>query len=158
MRRNLEIVALAVFAFLVWITFAAFYGPNRLPERIPIHFAKGGQPNGWGSPGGLWMLPLIAIVVYGLMSLVAQFPSAFNYPVRVTEQNRARMEELTLRMIAWLKLEIACLFTCIQWLIIQGARQGTLTLSPLVVPPCIAVIFFTIGWHIVAMFRSARPA
>jgi len=157
MRKNLEIVALVVFGISLWITYGAFYGPHRLPERIATHFGADGRPNGWGSPTMLLMLPVIVLAVYGLMTLVAQFPSTFNYPVRVTAENRARLEELSLQMISWLKVEIVCLFTFIQWFIIQSARQGTLTMSPLVVPLCIATIFATVGWHIVAMIRTAAP-
>lgn len=158
MRKNLEFVALAVFALLLWITYNGLYGPNRLPERIPIHFGADGQPNGWGSPAGLWLLPAIVLVVYGGMTLVSRFPSAFNYPVRATAENRARLEALTLQMIAWLKMEILCLFTFIQWCVVQSARQGKLNLSPLVVPAFLAIIFTTIGWHMVKMFRASRPA
>jgi len=141
----------------MWFTFVALYGPNRLPDKIPTHFGLNGQPNGWGSPTTLWMLPLIVMVVYGIMTVVAQFPSAFNYPVGVTAENRAGLQELSLQMISWIKLEIVCLFTFIQWFIIQSARQGTLNLSPLVVPVCIGTIFVTIGWHIVAMLRMTPP-
>ena len=157
MRKNLEFVALAVFAFLLWITVSALYGTNSLPERIPIHFGVDGRPNGWGSPVGLWMMPAIVAVVYGGMTLVSRFPSAFNYPVRTTAENRALLEAVTQRMIAWVKVEIVCLFTFIQWCVVQSAQQGRLILSPLVTPLFIGTIFVTIGWHFVALFRAARP-
>jgi len=60
------------------------------------------------------------------------------------------------QMVAWIKTEVVCLFTFIQWCVVQSARQGKLVLSPLVVPLFIAAIFITIGWHFVAMFRAAR--
>jgi len=156
MRRTLETITLSAFAVLLWITLSALYGPSPLPERIPIHFGIDGQPNGWGSPAGLWLLPPIAAVVYAGMTLVTRFPSAFNYPVRVTAANRARLEAVIFQMVAWIKTEVVCLFTFIQWCVVQSARQGKLVLSPLVVPLFIAAIFITIGWHFVAMFRAAR--
>jgi hypothetical protein len=42
--------------------------------------------------------------------VVARFPSAFNFPVGVTAENRPLLEALTLDMIAWLKMEMVCLF------------------------------------------------
>ena len=157
MRRVLEAIALAAFISLIWITFDGYYGPHRLPERIPTHFGLDGQPNGWGSPRMLVMLPLIAQLIYLGMTLVTRFPSAFNYPVRVTVENRPRLEAQVFQMIAWLKTEVVCLFTFIQWCVIQSARQGRLVLSPLAVPLFIVAIFVTIGWHFVALFRAARP-
>jgi len=88
--------------------------------------------------------------------VVSQFPSAFNYPVRVTAENRPRLEALTLQMIAWLKTEMICLFAWIQWAIVESARQGRLSVSLAEMPLFILAIFGTIAWHIVAMFRAAR--
>jgi uncharacterized membrane protein len=158
MRRILEFVGAGALISLFWITWSAVYGSERLPARIPIHFDLSGQPNGWGSPSALLVLPVVAMLLYLGMTLVAQFPQAFNYPVRVTAQNRPRLQALSLRMIAWIKVEMVCLFAGIQWSIVQGVRQGSFRLSPALVPVSIAVIFGTIIAHIAAMFRAARPS
>ena len=99
----------------------------------------------------------MAVSLYLVMTLVAQFPSAFNYPVRVTAENRARLQALALSMITFIKVEMVCLFAGIQWSIVDGVRQQRFTLSPALVPLSIVVIFGTVGWHIVAIFRAARP-
>ncbi len=106
MRRTLEVVSLAGLAVLFWITWRAFYGPDPLPARIPTHFDIAGNPNGWGSPSSLLLLPAVALAIYLGMTVVSKFPSAFNYPVRVTPENRPRLQALTLQMIAWLKTEM----------------------------------------------------
>jgi hypothetical protein len=59
-------------------------------------------------------------------------------------------------MIAWLKLELACLFAVLQWAFIQSARSGEGRLFPMILPVSILVIFGTIGWHLVATFRAAN--
>ena len=157
MRKNLEAVCLGALAVMAWITYQAFHGPNSLPDRIPTHFDLAGNPNGWGSPRTLLLLPVVALGIYLIITVVALFPSAFNYPVRVTASNRARLEELALGMIAWLKVELLCFFTMLQWVIIQAVRNGRGTLSPWVMPPALLVIFGTVGWYIVCMFRASRP-
>jgi len=156
MRRILEYVSLPGLALLFYLTWRAFHGPNPLPDRIPTHFDLSGNPDGWGSPSVLLVLPVIALVLYLVITLVARFPSVFNYPVRVTEENRARLEELALTMIAWLKVELVCLFTGLQWVIIAAVRNGRGRLSPSLGPVVLVVIFGTVGWYIVAMFRAAR--
>ncbi len=151
-------VSLAGLAVLFWITWRAFYGPDPLPARIPTHFDIAGNPNGWGSPSSLLLLPAVALAIYLGMTVVSKFPSAFNYPVRVTPENRPRLQALTLQMIAWLKTEMICLFAWIQWAIVASARQGRLSMSPAEIPLFILAVFATIGWHIVAMFRAAWTA
>lgn len=156
MRKSLEVLGIFVLILLCWITWAALYGPNRLPDRVPTHFDAAGSPNAWGSPSGMILLPAIAVGLYLLMSLVARFPGAFNYPVRTTPQNIARLRDVTLDMIAWLKTELICLFTLLQWLFIQAARTNNGHLFPLIPPFFIAAILATVGWHFIAMFRVAR--
>jgi len=156
-RRWLEIMGVASLVYLVWITWQAIAGPHPLPDRIPTHFNAAGNANGWGSPVMLLLLPVIAVALYAGMTVVARFPSAFNYPVRVTAENRDRLEQATLNMIAWLKTELACLFAGLQSFIIQAARSGNGRLNPLLMPAAIAVIFGTIGVSFVAAIRAARP-
>jgi hypothetical protein len=157
MRKTLEAISLGALAFMAWITYRANYGPDPLPHRIPTHFGLDGQPDGWGSAAMLLLLPVLALALYLLITVVAQFPSVFNYPVRVTAGNRARLEALALGMIAWLKTEVLCLFAWIQGSTIEAARRGYGGLSPMLLPVSLAVVFATIGWHFAAMRRAARP-
>ena len=157
MRKILELLGLTALALLGWMTWSALYGPHPLPGRVPTHFDASGQPNGWGSPAGMVLLPLIAGMLYLLMSVVMRFPSAFHFPVRSTALNRARLEAVTLDMIAWLKTELACLFAVLQWAFIQAAESGEGRLFPRILPVFIVVIFGTLGWHLIATVRAARP-
>ena len=156
MRKVLAALSLIAFGVLFWVTGRALYGPERLPDKIPTHFDFAGHPNAWGSPATLLLLPAVAIVLYAGISLVARFPSAFNYPVRVTPQNRPRLEALAIAMIAWLKTELIWLFAWIQWSTIAAARGRQSGLTPALMPVSILAIFGTIGWHFVAMRRAAK--
>ena len=129
LRTFLQYAALAALLALWAITAYAVMGPHPLPARIPTHFDLAGKPNGWGQPAMLWLLPIIATVVIGLMWLVTRHPQAFNYPVRVTPATRPRLEAITLGMIGWLQLEVAALFLVIQDAIIESERIGTRTRS-----------------------------
>jgi uncharacterized membrane protein len=108
MRRILDFVSLAILAVLAWITYNALHGSNPLPQRIPTHFGANGQPNAWGPPGSLWLLPVVGAGLFLIVSIVSMFPGSFNFPVRSTPASRPRMEALTLRMMAWVKLELSC--------------------------------------------------
>lgn len=156
MRKSLEALGIFVLLLLVWITWAALYGPNHLADRVPTHFDAAGNPNAWGSPTGMILLPILAAGLYLLLSVVARFPGAFNYPVRVTPENLQRLQSVTLDMIAWLKTELVCLFAVLQWAFVQAARTGNGSMFPKIVPLFIVAIFATVGWHFIAMFRAAR--
>lgn len=156
MRKTLNLLGLAALLILCWITWDALWGPHRLPDRVPTHFDGGGHPNAWGPPTGMILLPVVAGVLFVLMTLVARFPGAFHYPVRVTRLNTERLQAITLDMIAWLKVENSCLFLVLQWAFIQSARTDDGHLFPMILPFFIVAIFGTVGWHFVAMFRLAR--
>jgi uncharacterized membrane protein len=142
---------------IVWITWQALNGPDPLPHRIPTHFEAAGNPNGWGPASTLLLLPVIAVGLYLLISFVSQFPAVFKYPVRVTEENRERLQALTLQMLVWFKVELVCLFAWIQWFIIQSVRQGHGRFSAAAVPLFLAAVVGTAAWHIMAIFRAAQP-
>jgi len=156
MRRTLQIGALLLLILTWAITAFAILGPNGLPARIPTHFNASGQPDGWGAPGMLWVIPLIATVIYLLMSLVSRYPSSFHFPMRMHPAARRGLEAIALNMLSWLRAEVVCLFACIQSKTIQFARSGHGTLSPLFLPAVLIVVFGTIAWHIAAMRRVAR--
>jgi uncharacterized membrane protein len=156
MRKILEPLAL-LFLLIVWgVTAYAMAGPNPLPARIPTHFNAAGQPNGWGPPAMLWMMPAVATGIYFLMSLVARYPSSFNFPMRVHPSARRQLEAIALNMLSWLKVEVMGLFAWIQYKTIQFARDGRGALSALFMPSVLVVVFGTIAWHIAAIRRAGR--
>ena len=154
MKKVLESAAIVAWIVLVYFAVSAIYGPEKLPARIPTHFGADGQPNGWGGPESLWLLPIVGTMIALLMSAVTRFPQSFNYPVRVTRENQERLKELALGMIAWLRLEVLCLFAWIEWATIESARHARLGLPPSLLLVSIFVVFGTIGAHIAGMVRA----
>jgi hypothetical protein len=155
MRKILEAISLTTLAILLWITYAALYGPHPLTGPIPAHFDLAGRPNAYGPLWTLLILPCVAIVLYLLITAVSRNAAVFNYPVRVTRQNQARLQHLALSMIAFIKAETVTLFALIQFLTIESARQlhSVLPQSPMLAG--IGLILSTIALHILAMRRSA---
>ena len=154
MRKYLEAISLTALALLLWITWAALYGPHALTGPIPTHFDLAGRPNAYGPPQMLLVLPAVALVLYLLITVVSRNPAVFNYPVRVTPKNRPRLQELALNMIAFLKAETVMLFALIQYQTIDSARNLQSSLPQSLMLTGIAVIFSTIALHIIAMRRA----
>ncbi len=158
MRKALEIAGWLILLFLWAVTAQAIWGPEPLPRRIPTHFNYAGQPDGWGTPGMLWVLPAMAAGILLLMTLVARFPAAFNFPVRITPRARPQLEAIALSMISCLKVEVAALFAWIQCWTVHMVRQGQGRFSPAGVPLLLTAVLVTIAWHIVRMRKVAYPA
>jgi len=157
MRKTIEGLALMVLGYLCWITYWALNGPDRLPDRVPTHFDITGHPNGWGSPGILWLLPAVAAGLYLLFTVLASIQlRTFNLPVQVTEINLPFIQQKTSEMVALIKAEMMCLFVYIQGGIIRGARLSEFRLSPVIVPCFLGVIFATLGIYMAVIIRGAR--
>lgn len=156
MRKSAEVFGLVGLVVLIWQTWAALWGPNRLPDRVPTHFDAAGTPNAWGSPTGMLLLPVIALCVYLLVTVVAQFPQSFNYPVRVTPANIEQLRSTTLNMLAWVKAEIGWLFAVLQWAFVRSALTGNGIIFPKILPVFLVVIFGTMGWHLLTIIRAGQ--
>jgi uncharacterized membrane protein len=157
MRKTLEVAGLGLLAVLFWISYSALNGPEPLPDRIPTHFNIAGQPNAWGSRDFLWFLPCVAAGLYLLLTVLGNIRfRRYNLPVSVTEANLPFIQDQTMVMVTWIKCEILCLMTYLQWSIVQSARNGTFRLSPLLIPIFLVVIFVTVGWQLTTMIRGAK--
>ena len=154
MRKILETAGIVALVALGWMTYSALYGPGRLPTRVPTHFDAAGNPNGWGTPAMMLILPFVGAAIYLIFTIAAQFPSSFHYPVRAKAVNLPRLQEVTLNLMAWIKVEMVCLFAVLQGVFIQSARSGEGHLFPRVLPVALLVIFGTVGWHLVAVIRA----
>ena len=158
MRKILEAISVLLIGLQFWMTEATLHGANRLPDKIPIHFGLNGQPDGWGSPSSLIVLPIIALTLYLVLTLTAalvpRYPELVNFPFAVSEEDRPKLVEMTMDMVAWLKVELMCLFFGIQYVILDCARKQYGRLSPAYGLVVVAVIFGTIDWFSIAMYRA----
>jgi uncharacterized membrane protein len=84
-----------------------------LPDRIPTHFGFSGQPDAWGDKVMIWLLPAVAAIIFVVFAVVSRYPHAFNYPVRITDENAQRQYLLAKSLLVWLKAEICWLFAFI---------------------------------------------
>lgn len=88
LRRTLNILSLAmIVAYVIFV--AARW--DAFPSVVPSHFNALGQPDAYGGRWVLLLEPAIALALWALMAVTRRFPGAWNFPVRVTERNRARL-------------------------------------------------------------------
>ena len=123
MDKWLEILALNGLIVL-WIFCIRSY--TILPEIIPTHFSGSGVVDGHGSKATLFILPVIATVIFLLLSVLNKYPYVFNYIVLITSDNAERQYRLATRMLRQLKLIIILLFGGISFAIIASVNDGSI--------------------------------
>jgi len=156
MRKTLATIGLTVLALQAWGYYRDVFGPSHLPGRVPIHFDLAGHPNGWGSPSSFIFLPLLSLALFLFLTAIARIPSMFNYPVKVTEANRDRLQSLTIDLLTWIRTEIVCIFALAQWMASHLARQPETATYSLVIFAPLGMLLATVAWYIVAMLREGR--
>jgi hypothetical protein len=153
MRKLLTAISLIAILILCWLTYQALYGPDPITGTIATHFDIQGRPNGYGTSKTLLLLPGLGILNFILMSVISRFPRAFNYPVRITEENRQRLQSIAQDMLAWIMAETIVLFAFLQFAMIHSARTGSFGISPLPIFLTIAAAIATTAWYLAAMRR-----
>lgn len=123
-----------------------------LPDRIPIHFGLGGQPDALGDKIAIWMLPAVATMIFVVLTAVSRYPHTFNYPVRITEQNARRQYLLARSLLVWLKAEICWLFALVVRQQILVALGNAQRFSVELVFGIILLIFATVGVYLVRAY------
>ena len=83
---------------------------NSLPDKVPTHFTFDGTPDGFGSKSALIREPIIAVVLFAIMTVAQHFPQIWNFPVEITAQNMEREYLIASVMINAIKVMITFLF------------------------------------------------
>ena len=81
-----------------------------LPGSIPQHYEMNGQPDAFGSKWMIWLLPLVGLIMYSGLTILNRYPNAFNYPVRITDENALRQYAFATKLVRSLKAFVASLF------------------------------------------------
>lgn len=107
-RLHLILEILAWVLLLVSLIIAVV-GAVTMEGPIPIHFDGKGNPNSYGSPASLLLLPAIVIIALGSVSFIAHFldPSVWNMPFKVNPLRKGIVYRDMMSMIFIMELLIA---------------------------------------------------
>lgn len=133
--------AYTVFLAVVW---------KKLPDTVPSHFNAAGTPDAYGGKAVLLLEPILAILIFALIAFVRRIPSAWNFPVRVTDRNRDRLYAIGNTM-----MDILLPLTV--FLMLYIGLMSILTLPVVVLYPALAAMLLDIVISIVRMVRMRDP-
>ena len=125
-----------------------------LPSNIPVHYGFSGQPDAWGGKTELLELPVVSVLLYLGLTLLARYPHKLNYPWTITEGNAERLYRLTKSSVGAVQCLLVWLFTAISWQTIHVAMGQTSGLGR----AFIAAILGITGITIVVYVLLARSA
>jgi len=126
---------------------------NKLPEKVPIHFGLSGKSDGLSEKSMLWLIPSVQAFVVVLISLVKNAdPKNFNYPIKVNNDNKLVLHQLSLWMLSVLAVVVSLFFTILFWQTLEVAIGATDKLSTALIIGFIIAVLTTI----VIYFKRAR--
>lgn len=117
--RIMEAIGVS-FLVVIWVWVIYFY--PELPDKIPTHFNASGEADDFGTKINLFILPVLATVLYFVLLLISRKPRLYNYPVSVEPGNLKLLYQLGSRTVRWIALFIVIIFGIIIYSTIQTAR------------------------------------
>lgn len=126
----------------IWALALVHYG--KLPAMVPIHYNAAGQVDRLSDRSSVLVLPLLATVIFGALTMLSSAPNIFNYPVAITKENAARQYANASRLIRFLKLGIVVIFGLITFRTVQIALKQATGLGAWFIPVALGVLFIPI--------------
>lgn len=142
----------AIGVALAWALFAMYY--DKLPQIIWTHFNGAGVPDGKGPKGTLIPLPIIATLMYLILTVVIRMPHTYNYPRPITPENAERQYGNAVSLMYWMRMEIVWLLVYLEWVMIGTALGLAHGASILMLPVVLIVMFASLGIHLVRAYRD----
>lgn len=138
----------------IWLLVITNY--SKLPGTIPTHYNGSGQADGFGGKASILILPMIATVLFVVMTILNRFPHVFNFPTNITKDNALRQYTNATKMIRYLKLTIVLTFGFIAFKTIQNASGQSTELGAWFLPFTLGLTFFPIIYFVVKSLKMKQ--
>lgn len=149
--RILEITGWASLAVL-WIVTLFYF--RLLPETIPTHFNAAGIADDHGPKASVFILPAIGTILFIGLTILNRFPHIFNYPVKITPENRLRQFTMATRLVRVLKVSMLVVFILIIWSASAAAINKSNSIGIWFTPVILAIVFIPLGYYIYRSFKA----
>lgn len=150
-ERIAEGIALVGLAAMIVVTAAHW---PLLPERRPQHFDAAGRPDAWGSRGMLLSVPLVAVGLYVLLTVLSFFPRRFNYLWPITPENARDQYRLARQLVVHVKMVVVWIFGYITWGTIRTGMGRMAGLGAAFLPVSLILVFGLIVIYSVRSYRA----
>lgn len=136
---------------VLWVQTIVYY--YMLPTTIPIHYNIAGKADYFGNKALLFMLPTIATLLFIALTALNKIPHSFNYPKAITADNALVQYTNATRMLRYLKLAIAAVFSLVIFETSQVSMGQSSALGIWFLPAVLACIFAPVAYFTVRSYR-----
>lgn len=138
-------IALELLAFIVVVGILGYTAImwKSIPDVIPTHFGADGMPDAYGGRGGIVILAVLCVVVYGSLLLCQHNPQSWNIPFKIIDENRDRVYRIFKTCIIALKLVVTVDFAYLLYCSIKAVPLGAWFLPLMLLIPT-AIIIITV--------------
>ncbi|TJY36351.1 DUF1648 domain-containing protein [Pontimicrobium aquaticum] len=135
----IEIIAITLLILMWSYTIVNYF---ELPDTIATHFNEAGEPDGFGGKQTVWIIPIIATVMYIGLFILNKYPHMHNYMVNITEENALKNYKFSTRIVRVVNFLCALLMTYITYMIVASAFGKQFNLGSWFVPLVIGISIF----------------
>jgi len=144
----INVIALIAFWTMLFINY------SKLPDIIPIHYNAAGKVDNFWQKISLFILPIIASVIFVGFSYLSKIPHIFNYIVDISIENAKNQYTIATKMLRYLKLSVTCVFFLIFYKTVQIVDGKTEFLGKYFLILTLAIIFLPILYFLILSVRS----
>ncbi|MDB5202832.1 MAG: hypothetical protein JWQ27_2241 [Ferruginibacter sp.] len=144
------------FSLVAFLWCYAIYIHQQLPSRIPVHFALNGEPDRMGSRDTIWILCGIATMLFVLLTLISQYPQSFNYPAKITQDNKVYQHQLAVQLMCRLNISILLVFIFCLIEIKIAAKKKSLPFHGWELQLILALVFLPTILYLVKSLRNRQ--
>ncbi len=144
-----------------WVTLTAIWvlvmtQHKNLPEIIPVHYNSAGEADGFGSKEKIFILPVIASIIYTGMTILNRYLHLFPAAVDVTEEIAVRQIKIATRVMRYLKFILVVIFGFILFRTIEHAGDRSEGLGEWFLPLVMVLLFTPVITLIVESVKTTE--
>lgn len=122
---------------------------KNIPDMIPGHYNIVGEIDKYSSKNSIWILIVVQILLFTMMSVLERFPNIWNTGVQITEENRERVYTNLRNMQTYLKMMIMIYFSYMTLQLIAGERLNSISVFTFLI-----LIFGGMSIFLVKIFKN----
>ena len=115
----LSVVGIVLYVIITW---------KNIPDMIPGHYNIAGEIDKYSSKNSIWILIVVQILLFTMMSVLERFPNIWNTGVQITEENVERVYTNLRNMQTYLKMMIMIYFSYMTFQSIGGGNLHSMSI------------------------------
>lgn len=136
----LSVVGIVLYVIIMW---------KSIPDMIPGHYNIAGEIDKYSSKNSIWILIVVQILLFTMMSVLERFPNIWNTGVQITEENVERVYTNLRNMQTYLKMMIMIYFSYMTLQSIAGERLNSISVFTFLI-----LIFGGMAIFLIKIFKN----